>query len=86
MKLLCIFLILAVFAMAWLMVGMYNACGDRLIAAREELNEYRANWKLVDLRAMRFHGTLWAYYDVDSREFRFINKAGVPCKLFRRSK
>lgn len=84
MKLLCVFLVLALWIMAWLMVGMHNACQDRIVAANEELNEYRANWKLIDMRAMKFHGTLWAYYDTSSREFRFINKAGVPCKLFRR--
>lgn len=84
MKLLCVFLVLSLWIMAWLMIGMYNACQDRISAAQEELNEYRANWKLVDLRAMDFHGTLWSYYDTSSREFRFINKRGVPCKLFRR--
>lgn len=84
MKLLCIFLILSTWIMAWLMVGMHNACQDRIDAANEELNEYRANWKLVDLRAMNFHGVLWAYYDTGSREVCFINEKGVPCKLFRR--
>lgn len=84
MKPLCISLVLAVFGLAWLVVGVHQACQDRIATMTGEINEYREARLIVEKRAMKYHGILWAYYDTDAREFRFINQGGVPCKLYRR--
>lgn len=76
-------LFLIIFCLLTILMVGNRTYTTRITQLETELTEYRKNKLLVLKKAKRYHGTLWAWYDTNIEQFYFINKKGIPCKLFR---